>query len=47
MKRIALTLAVMLTAGCQAPITPTAVPAPQKLDCNLIFPQPARDTLAP
>jgi hypothetical protein len=38
MKTLAVTLAVILTAGCQAPITPTAVPAPQKLDCDLIFP---------
>ena len=47
MKRIAVTLAAVLLTACQAPITPTAVPAPQKLDCNLIFPQPARDTLVP
>ena len=25
----------------------TAVPAPQKLDCDLIFPAPSRDTLTP
>jgi energy-converting hydrogenase Eha subunit A len=46
-KRIALTLAVILTAACQAPIIPTAVPAPQKLDCDLIFPAPSLDTLTP
>ena len=46
MKPLALTLAILLTA-CQAPITPTAVPAPHKLDCDLIFPAPSRDTLTP
>ena len=43
MKTLAITLAVILTAGCQAPITPTAVKEPQKLDCNLIFPAPSID----
>ena len=48
MKSLTLTLAaVILTAACQAPITPTAVPAPQKLDCDLIFPAPSRHTLTP
>jgi len=47
MKSLALTLAAVILTACQAPITPIAVPAPQKLDCDLIFPAPSRDTLAP
>ena len=47
MIRILLAAVVLILAACQTPITPTAVPAPQKLDCNLIFPAPAQDTLAP
>ncbi len=43
---VALAVALILT-GCQTPITPTAIPAPQRIDCNLIFPAPAPDTLAP
>jgi uncharacterized lipoprotein YajG len=39
--------AVVLLAACQAPITPKAVPAPQSIDCDLIFPAPSKDTLAP
>jgi len=46
MTRILLAAALILT-GCQTPVTPTAVPAPQKIDCDLIFPAPSRDTLAP
>ena len=46
MKPLALA-AVLILAACQTPITPTAVSAPQKLDCDLIFPAPAADTLAP
>ena len=45
--RFALAAIVLLVAACQGDITPTAVPAPQKLDCDLIFPAPARDTRAP
>ena len=53
MVRILLAAALILTA-C-APINlhpteemPTAVPAPKKLlDCDLIFPAPAQDTLTP
>lgn len=48
MRPIALAAVVLILAACQTPITPTAVPAPQKLlDCDLIFPAPARDTLKP
>ena len=47
MIRILLAAVVLILAACQTPITPTAVPAPQKLDCDLIFPAPAQDTLAP
>jgi hypothetical protein len=46
MTRILLAAALILT-GCQTPITPTAVPAPRTLDCDLIFPAPSPDTLAP
>lgn len=35
--------AVLILAACQTPITPTAVPAPQKLDCDLIFPPASVD----
>jgi len=45
--RLALAAVVLMLAACQTPITPTAVPAPQRLDCDLIFPAPASDTLAP
>lgn len=44
---------VLALTGCQATdFDPTAIPAPtpprkQQLDCNLIFPQPAADPLAP
>ena len=47
MKPVALAAAALILAACQAPVTPAAVPAPQKLDCDLIFPQPAQDTLTP
>jgi hypothetical protein len=47
MKPLALAAAVLILAGCQTPITPTAIPAPQRIDCDLIFPAPASDTLAP
>lgn len=49
MKFLALTAAAVILAGCQkAPVTPTAVPEPRHIDCNLIFPAPAtQDTLAP
>jgi hypothetical protein len=43
---VALAVALILT-GCQTPITPTAIPAPQRIDCDLIFPAPSKDTLAP
>jgi len=53
---LALTLAALILTGC-APAglddimgrtEGTAVPAPaQKLDCDLIFPAPARDTPRP
>jgi len=45
--RLALAAVVFILAACQTPITPTAVPAPQRIDCDLIFPAPAQDTLAP
>jgi uncharacterized lipoprotein YajG len=47
MKYLAVVAATMILTGCQTPVTPTAIPAPQKLDCDLIFPAPSRDTLAP
>ena len=47
MIRILLAAVVLILTACQTPITPKAVPAPQKLDCDLIFPAPAQDTLAP
>jgi hypothetical protein len=47
MKPITLAAVVLILAACQAPITPKAIPAPQKIDCDLIFPAPSRDTLAP
>ena len=47
MRHPALAAVVLILAACQTPITPKAVPAPQKLDCDLIFPAPAQDTLAP
>jgi hypothetical protein len=47
MKPIALAAVVLILAACQTPISPTAVPAPQLIDCDLIFPAPASDTLAP
>jgi hypothetical protein len=51
---IAVILAAVILTGC-APINlhptedmPTVVQTPKKLlDCDLIFPAPARDTLAP
>jgi hypothetical protein len=46
-KPLALAAVVLILAACQTPITPTAIPAPQQLDCDLIFPAPASDTLAP
>jgi len=47
MKPIALAAIALILAACQPPITPTAVPAPQRIDCDLIFPAPSKDTLAP
>jgi hypothetical protein len=47
MTRILLAAVFLILAACQAPVTPTAVPAPQRIDCDLIFPAPAQDTLAP
>lgn len=47
MKPVALAAAVLILAACQTPITPKAVPAPQRIDCDLIFPSPASDTRAP
>ena len=43
---------LLVCASCRvdAPPAPTAVPAPpdeRRIDCDLIFPAPARDTLAP
>jgi hypothetical protein len=46
MIRTLLAAALILT-GCAADIDPTAIPEPRKLDCNLIFPAPSPDTLAP
>jgi len=46
-KPLALAAAVLILAACQTPITPTAVPAPRTIDCDLIFPAPSKDTLAP
>ena len=56
MKLIALAAAVLIVlTGC-APIDPeklmgrtegTAIPAPQKLDCDLIFPAPPPDPVTP
>jgi len=47
MKPLALAATILILAACQAPVTPTAVPAPQKLDCDLIFPAPSNNTLKP
>jgi hypothetical protein len=54
-KTIAAVAIVVLLAGC-APVNldpimgrtdGTATSTPQKLDCDLIFPAPAQDTLTP
>jgi hypothetical protein len=47
MKPLVLAAGVLILAACQTPITPTAVKAPQKLDCDLVFPAPSKDTLTP
>jgi hypothetical protein len=55
MTRILLAAALIFTTGC-APVDMdqvmgrtegTATTAPKLLDCDLIFPAPAQDTLAP
>ena len=47
LKCSALAAVMLIVAACQTPVTPTAVPAPQKLDCDLIFPVPSKDILKP
>ena len=56
MTRAALAAVVLLAVTGCAPIDPeklmggiegTAIPAPQKLDCDLIFPAPPPDPVAP
>jgi hypothetical protein len=52
--RILLAIALILTGCAPADLDPimgrtdgTATSTPQKLDCDLIFPAPAKDTLTP
>lgn len=54
MTRIVLAAALILTGCAPADLDPilgrtdgNATSTPQKLDCDLIFPAPARDTLTP